>query len=252
MKDGLVIGFCGSLTTFSGFMQNANCLIVRKSPMVEHWIACIFVNLAASLTSFQVGEDLSLAMFKQDSLDKINRDVEESKVNNRQNSNQTFVSVMVAFLLLLCSMLIGFAVDVWHDKNIDEGVWLALLLSPIGAICRFVFALHIHVKKMEWFPYGTFFANCLGVAILSTSLASYDLEENKNSCNENAPWDRGVVVIGITSGLCGCLSTVSSFVGEIMKIRKGNEISKAYTYMIATVLTGQIIASIPTSIVLAN
>ena len=97
---------------------------------------------------------------------------------------------------------------------------------------------------------GTFIANTMGSLLLSITLTIFQANENLQT---QEYWSEV-----ITIGFCGCLTTVSTFVSEILNIinqknnnEKNNQLLfkfNAFKYCVITFFVAQILSSIPNAI----
>uniref|UniRef100_A0A7R9ZJY4 Fluoride ion transporter CrcB n=1 Tax=Craspedostauros australis TaxID=1486917 RepID=A0A7R9ZJY4_9STRA len=116
----------------------------------------------------------------------------------------------------------------------------SMLLAPLGAISRWQLSkLNGKLVAFPWFPAGTFAANILGsiVSILTVAL-EYRLEVQYGDFDF---WTVGSIR-AVRIGLAGCLTTVSTFVSEIVKFLKSNT-NHAYPYMYWTLGTAAAISA---------
>jgi len=93
---------------------------------------------------------------------------------------------------------------------IDNKLWLATLLAPLGAFSRW------YTGKLwngKWsIPMGTLFANLSASILLMALLVIFH--------EPNDPLKETLWIEAVTKGFCGCLSTVSSFVGELFALKR--------------------------------
>jgi fluoride exporter len=144
---------------------------------------------------------------------------------------------ILAFILLVALTTWCIVGAIIEDKHIWlRNAWLSLLLAPFGCTLRWLLArLNYKLKgKWAWAPLGTFLANMLGTAI-STALSIIGVKVELTS------WESSVLAAGI-SGFCGALSTVSTFVTEIVQyVDVFPESGQAYTYAVGTVVSGVVL-----------
>lgn len=128
------------------------------------------------------------------------------------------------------------------------------VLAPVGAIPRFLLSYALN-KQPLWrsFPVGTFCSNVLAVLLAmllyraeyqNTSQQSGDAESagattlhEENAC---VSW----ACAAILTGVCGALSTVSSFVSEVMSFHREGRVGMAYFYVFVTIAVTLIIAGV--------
>lgn len=92
--------------------------------------------------------------------------------------------------------------------------FIATLFSPFGTILRWQLSRlngSIQNSKWEWFPVGTFLANMIASSI-SALMAAISLKVDSQLAS--------VFVAAIKFGFAGCLSTVSTFVVEVVGLMK--------------------------------
>lgn len=102
--------------------------------------------------------------------------------------------------------------DTWRGQAV-----FALVFAPLGCLGRYYISLYLN-RKLASFPIGTFVINTLGTAVLGMS---YDLQRIPSSSVIGCQ-----VLQGIEDGFCGCLTTVSTWVNELVTLRRVN----AYIY----------------------
>ena len=100
---------------------------------------------------------------------------------------------------------------------------LALLLGGLGAYLRFVLALALNARRPQ-FPLGTFAANVAGTWLFAaaSAVARFGVHYDDKAALS--------LLYGVDIGFCGCLTTVSTWVGEL----RGLPRRAAYVYAAAT------------------
>lgn len=158
-----------------------------------------------------------------------------SKINmNTESVVKTDIIALITLIGLTAWCIIGAIIEDNHAWL--RTAWLSLLLAPFGCTLRWLLArLNYKLKgKLAWAPLGTFLANMLGAAI-STALFVVNVKVELTS------WESSVVSAGM-SGFCGALSTVSTFVTEIVQyLEVFPESGQAYTYAIGTLVSGVVV-----------
>jgi fluoride ion exporter CrcB/FEX len=107
-------------------------------------------------------------------------------------------------------------------------VLFALVFAPLGCLVRFAVSLRLN-GRVAAFPVGTFVVNVVGTAVLA---GSWDLAHSGTVGGAGVPGCQ--VLAGVQDGFCGCLTTVSTWVGELAVLRRRH----AYVYGGASVLGG--------------
>ena len=88
-----------------------------------------------------------------------------------------------------------------------KGVSFSLLFAPLGTLIRFR-ASFFNFK----YPIGTLTANILGCVILAIMLIVQSI-----SIRDNNLWIQ-YFIVGIIQGFCGCLTTISTFIKELVDL----------------------------------
>ncbi|KAG9243264.1 CrcB-like protein-domain-containing protein [Calycina marina] len=225
---GLVTGFCGSFTSFSSFIRDAflalaNDLSTPSTPTIHRnggyslmaVLAVVITTVSSCLSALFIGAHVAVALqpitptipfaFGRKVLDK-------------------FV-VFLAWGCWLGAILLAIfppdrytgGPEIWSGRGV-----FALVFAPVGCLGRFYASVLLN-SKIASFPLGTFVVNILGTVILGMA---YDLQR--------VPLGGVVgcqVLQGIEDGLCGCLTTVSTWVSELSTMRRRH----TYVYGFASV-----------------
>ena len=117
-------------------------------------------------------------------------------------------------MLWLFIFFIMYAICLPASFLINDRVWEAMLLSPIGALTRWYLGRVLNEHKKRRIPLGTFAANIFG-SLLFTVL-------HVTSDSKGDVWYKyyELPLAGILEGYCGCLTTVSSFVHEKVQLKR--------------------------------
>jgi fluoride ion exporter CrcB/FEX len=138
------------------------------------------------------------------------------------------ILALVVFVAGLVSLTVIGAIG--GSGTITRDHVISCALGPIGSLCRWGLALllnHRFAAGGNKFRSGTFIANSIAVAI--TGLLRYYAYDS-------------VWTIYIVTGICGSLSTVSSWVSDTMSIHRGPcSWGWAYVYCVVSVLFCSII-----------
>lgn len=121
-------------------------------------------------------------------------------------------------LLMVILTIVGFWV---YDNLFYQEFFLALVVAPFGALSRWKLSKWNstpwmgHSQPLSWMPWGTFLANMLGclVSIMCTGL----LDRYQSTLEDD--WSRSLIG-AIQVGFAGSLSTVSTFVKEIVVLQE--------------------------------
>ena len=200
---GLTSGFCGSFTSFSSYMLQAFLYLSNTLPDYPHpvkgysvlsFLAYIVLTLALSTAGLQFGAQLA--------------EISESFTPPAPKTLIWLLDRIVPFLAI--GAWIGSAVALAAAWRRD--IFFACVFSPLGVLTRFWVSRFLN-PHFKYFPLGTFIVNISGTAILAGLVIG----------QYSHGWAKGVVVCqllkGAADGLCGSMTTVSTWVVEIRGLR---------------------------------
>ncbi|RDW88528.1 hypothetical protein BP6252_00560 [Coleophoma cylindrospora] len=233
---GLATGFCGSFTSFSSFIRDAFLALSNHLPTpLDHpadytlssttsstvsrdggysfmaLLAVLIITVALCMAALQFGAHL--AILSEPHTPSL------PFLPARKVVDPIFV--FLAWGSWLGAILLAiFPPDAvtWRGRAV-----FALVFAPVGCLIRFYASLFLN-RRIASFPLGTFVVNIFGTMILGLS---YDLQ--------HVPLGGVIgcqVLQGIEDGFCGCLTTVSTWIGELDGLRRSN----AYRYGTASVV----------------
>ena len=144
-------------------------------------------------------------------------------------------------IVLLCVGLVALFIvaDTRYGSTLYRELWLALLMSPFGALIRWrlktLNVLPIWRKKSPWFPWGTFTANFAAsiICILSTALKTYIVEPQDISSDWILP-----ILAAVIIGFAGSLSTASSLAHELVVLET---LFQSYCYAFTTIICSMLV-----------
>lgn len=245
---GITVGYCGSFTSFSSFIRDCFLALANALPVpISHpsstpvstilnvhrnggfslmaLMAVIILTVGLCITSLEAGAHLALAV-----------------QNFAPSFSTRFVRryidtpmVAMAWLAWLGAILMAVwppdrpsgpsAHASWLQETWRGDALFALVFAPLGCLLRFYASLHLN-GVVKSFPLGTFAANIFGTAMEGTF---YDLQHvplgGRIGCQ---------ILQGMMDGFCGCLTTVSTWVAELVGLRKRH----AYVYGLGSVGLG--------------
>jgi len=237
---GLTVGFCGSFTSFSGFMGDAFVALFDSAVSfaegtgtprlgtgrnIQVLLALTILTVCACLSALKFGAHVAVLL---GNLDLLQRHLPLRHVDRVMVVLALGSWSAVVLMTLLPPDRPGGPVGVasW-DQETWRQVLFALVFAPLGCLLRFHLSIKLNAVSAV-FPWGTFAANVVGTAVLGMV---WDLQ--------HAPLVSGVasklscqVLPGVVDGFCGCLTTVSTWVTELNSLRRVH----AYVYGAATIV----------------
>lgn len=150
----------------------------------------------------------------------------------RQNDTSGVTSVFhrraaVVLVLISTSLVIGLLLgDFYYHVQMYRELWMAALLSPLGALLRWNL-MKWNAASKKGFPWGTWSANVIAALLCSfvTAVSSFVVLSDD-------PWAVPALQ-ALGAGFAGSLSTVSSLVHEIAIVES---LRQAYGYVFATIV----------------
>jgi len=189
-------------------------------------IAAWFIGFYCFIGSYAVGIDFG-------------KDVGNLVGKHVSRNGPKIANVCVGVLLLLA--FIGFIVGVAVDPIASgKGIWLAALCAPFGASLR-NWLSKFKIEKFK-LPLGTLLANVLGAVVLAVMHVINTQAANSDCSGVAVCWGK-IVTYAIGTGFCACLTTISTFMSEIYKLRPDHP-RFAYSYAILTVVISQTLCAI--------
>ncbi|KAF8026612.1 hypothetical protein BT93_F3181 [Corymbia citriodora subsp. variegata] len=231
---GLTTGYLGSLTTFSGWNQKMIDLAINR-----HWLfAVLGFLLGLFLAAYSIIFVVETAMGFRWLLRRIMRNsglvFSRSSKEVSVDRNKCHFAISVVVILMLAS---SYAVSgIMLKKGFEKGgttsqLWIACLVGPAGVWIRW-FLARLNGRGLgkaawlKWVPFGTLMANVSASCGMAT-LSRIKKEVNTKNCDN--------IVMGVQMGFLGCLSTVSTFIGEFNAMRHREHPWHAYAYAFATI-----------------
>ncbi|KAF2665210.1 hypothetical protein BT63DRAFT_443469 [Microthyrium microscopicum] len=252
---GLAVGFCGSFTSFSSFMEDSFLALSNNLPTPQshpypmgfevpkpattiHRSAgyAVCAVLAVMITTIT----LSVAGIKIGSHIAIGLDPYVPTIPfrlTRKYVDRLFVPL--AWLAWLGALLLAIlppdrpggpsGKDSWTAETWRPTI-LACLFAPLGCLLRYYLSVRLNSISAA-LPLGTFAANIFGTAVLGMA---YDLSRVPMGMGSSGGIGGGLVgcqvLQGIMDGFCGSLTTVSTWALEMVSLHH-----RGYLYGGATV-----------------
>ncbi|KAF8076462.1 CrcB-like protein-domain-containing protein [Lyophyllum atratum] len=198
LYTAITTGFCGSLTTFSGWQLDVfhSWINAGRFPhggfrnFIDGVGKSVF-TLSISIASVSFGLQLAAAILPYSPT--------ISPPNKMVQSGITVLSILTYATVFPAYFLM--AVNFRHQAT------AALLFAFPGALTRYILAVQLNTL-LKAIPLGTFVANSIGTALLGgfNVLQSKTHPVSSNACS---------LLQGLSDGYCGCLTTVSTFAVEV-------------------------------------
>ena len=223
--QALATGFCGSLTTFSSWNNDAATVLIQygeEDPdnitRLIGWATILVVGFGMPIAALKFGEHVGHLSPWSDQKNT-NREYHFPRKLVKLLEMATYVSLWVATTSVV--IIIPLMLFRRHDFV------FSFVLASLGAYIRWHFSpLNALFKN---FKLGTFLVNVIGTWVLATA---YILDHHHE---EQTGLEIKGLLYGATNGLCGCLTTVSTFAVELTSLPLGWN----YLYGVSSVLAAQ-------------
>lgn len=236
VQRGLCVGFCGSFTTFSSWVVD----IVNKNT-AGHAFEELISGITMPFVFLLLGRDAGNAVKHvysrvQDRGSVVDEPAphhddgeDDSRKEHQHRRRRLFMMADLVFLVL--SAMAAIAVPVGIQVRINQGAitrvttrdMRAVGIAPAGAVPRYLLSVFFNkVALFAGFPVGTLAANALG-CFLVVFMDCFNYYRPENAWY----WV-------MSNGICGALSTVSSFANEVVGFYSGGRLPFAYVYVLVT------------------
>lgn len=206
-------GLCGSITSFSSFVEQLFLLSANKRlslPYNYHnsgygvmmFLGYVIETMSVSVTGFLIGKVLAKMC--------------EGKKRFPLAKWETTIEAVMAALGVI-GWIVALVLFIVRDEHSWRYYTGAMIFSPFGVYARHLCSRYLN-KMSKRFMIGTFTANISATVILSVLLllqtgkgphSDKPIVSSKSSC---------LVISGVIQGFCGCFSTISSFVNELVNV----------------------------------
>ena len=223
--QALATGFCGSLTTFSSWNNDAATVLIQygeEDPdnvtRVIGWATILVVGFGMPIAALKFGEHVGrLSPWADERNGAMEYDSPHKAV--RVLEMGTYVALWVATTSIV--VVIPLVLFNRHD------FMFSFVLASLGAYIRW------HLSPLNsafrYFKLGTFLVNVLGTWMLAIA---YILDHHHE---EQTGLELKGLLYGATAGFCGCMTTVSTFAVELSTL----PVTWSYVYGVSSVLAAQ-------------
>ncbi|CAO1616735.1 unnamed protein product [Sympodiomycopsis kandeliae] len=228
-------GFCGSVTTFSSWISQVFQAYGNQHHYNRHGLHNVmdaltqtFATLGLSLAALAAGMSIAKvipasSVIRLLSLKKPQREeTRKSETIHKTPARSTKKLDLFCFIILGLGFWIGAAfLSAFQTHPQFRPTTFAIVFSPPGAILRWYLSRWNSAslsKRWPYWPLGTFTANMLATAILAAVFVgqhygpsgTHQAASTVLQCH---------ILYALQEGLCGCLSTVSTFAVELRNIK---------------------------------
>lgn len=212
----------------------------------------LLIGLYVSVASLQVGLDAGFAsihaLSKLGFLSAASTDlhghsdgengVDDDTVRSNEEANEEaeplvlqIVIVTIILAVWLAAIVVGVVLDT--DNEVRRIFWMSALSAPIGALGRWRMA-RLN-RRIPEFPLGTFLANTLATTFDVFLGAALVLRNPSFGSLANKRGDWRLPVQSLITGLGGSLSTVSTWVTELRRLKGFHR----YRYAVCSIAVAQ-------------
>ncbi|KAF8845877.1 hypothetical protein BDN67DRAFT_919546 [Paxillus ammoniavirescens] len=220
LYTAVTTGFCGSLTTFSGWQVDmfdswVNTGQFHRTPLQGFidGFTKTWVTLVLSLASILFGVHISGLI------------VPHIPALPPPSKNLRYALTVISIMSYAATFPAYFRLP----DNYRHQATAALLFSYPGTLTRYLLSINLN-PRIKLFPLGTLTANALGTVLLGLFhvLQGVPFAVSPNTCS---------LLQGLGDGYCGCLTTVSTFAAEVDAL----EGPKAWLYVTLSLVVGQLL-----------
>ena len=268
LQLGLRTGFCGSLTTFATWQFSMTKLWFNEyggKPYSSAWSALFgwVIGLLLSIASVTVGEHFAClimdyqnmvrnAIHKKEGKSTAKDDVEVVEMGRGdccgglvaelccKGGEGVFLAQSFVLFAFTAFYATSIALASTEPETKDTGrIMLALVFAPLGAILRWRLSKLNGYNGIKTFFMGTFLANFFGSVVDGVVYGmKYDLLASDHATQLGTKIKIHILE-GVGTGFSGCLTTVSTFMTEIVKLlpkEKGIFPLHSYVYALTTIV----------------
>ncbi|KAG0670719.1 hypothetical protein C6P40_004121 [Pichia californica] len=217
LHTAITSGFCGSFSTFSSSLIEIffKTIDIVKNPLPNDGYR-VMEFFASSLTAFALpifGHILGkhFALF----FDTYLVPYMAGFLTYKNVRVFEIFCVIIGSAALIANLVLTCTLNVTYFYK--ETYSFAILMGVFGALLRFKLSSFNGRFVYPWYPTGTFFANIIGCFIISILyLLMLGLQTKDSLIIENNVHQ--FIIKGFSSGFCGSLTTMSSFINELYNL----------------------------------
>ncbi|KAF5344137.1 hypothetical protein D9758_008889 [Tetrapyrgos nigripes] len=221
LYTAITTGFCGSLTTFSGWQSDIFNSWINSGEFGRGGLRDFMdglgktvFTLSISLASVIFGQYLARLLAPR--IPAIPSPTFHYRYGLTIFSIIMYAAVFPAYFAL--------------PKDYRHQATAALLFAFPGALSRYILSIRLN-PLLKDFPMGTFAANAVGTGLLAAFHVIQGIEGHSVSSNTCS------VLQGLGDGYCGCLTTISTFAVEILALKGWSKLR----YVAMSWIAGQVL-----------
>lgn len=238
LHSAVTAGFCGAYSTWSSFMVelifktidylNGGHKLPNHGYGVMEFFSVLFVQMGVSFLGYFLGRDFAYLIdlcFKEGSRSRI--------FNYRVCRILELLFAVLGIAAIIANIVLACTLSI--DSSWKTSYALAIVIGVVGSWVRFRLSAYNGSFGISWFPSGTLMANvfaCLLLPVLYILLYGYK-DAATGTMIVTSKVHR-MAITAFSSGFCGSLSTMSSFVNELYNLEYPLQ---RYTYFGVTFLS---------------
>jgi len=218
----LTTGFCGSLTTFSGWQLDIFKSWLNSSNAPRSALRDVMDGLCKSV--FTISLSMASLFYGMHLANLVSPYFRAAPTPGK------FLRATVT-VLAVCTYAATIPAYYLLPRDYRHQATAALLFSFPGTLTRYLLSTHLN-PVVPSFPLGTYAANSFGTALLGT------FHVLQSTANHPLSGASCTILQALADGYCGCLTTVSTFAAELATLKTAEH---KYRYGLTTWFTGQVI-----------
>ncbi len=225
--QAIATGLCGSITTFSSWNSEAvsSLLQTGQNPpdnivRVLAWGTTLFLGVGMSSASLSVGRHLALLSPWSDSK---RRRPPSTKTSSPCCNVSTVEGTVFLSLWIVATLLVAVVPYVLGRQELV----FTCILASFGTYVRWHLA-PLNSAFLNKFKLGTFLVNVGGAWLLGGVVCVRDLYTEEPLLHD--------ALVGLATGFCGCLTTVSTFALELSSL----PVKSSYLYAFTSIALAQL------------
>lgn len=217
LHTGITAGFCGTFSTLSSsiveiFFKTIDIVqmeLPNNGYKVSEFFAVALVTFGMPFFGHSLGKQFAL-LCDTIIVPKVSKWVTYKTIRVLELFFACLgIAAMIANLVLTCTL----SVNYWYKESYS----FCILVGAFGSLLRFKLSQFNGRGFRSWFPTGTLMANILGSSFIAIlQLLIHGLQGDGHRLISNTVHQ--FVLNGFSTGFCGSLTTMSSFVNELYNL----------------------------------